>query len=248
MSDPRFCPQCGTARTAGGRFCGHCGAPLTDASPAPATSPEDAAHPLPSPPGHSPTLPPASEEAIAWQNDVPVLGNRLMRAGLVRGCLLTVLICGGGLGGILGVASGDVATGLIAAGLGAAATLALFGCGVLGFLIIVGFRQPIAYRLDAGGARMVNASRAAKGVHRAALITGLLTGKSAGIAAGVGAMAGETRSCAWADVKTVEDHPADCALVVRGGLLSTLQVFCTPENYAQVRAFIYARTEHAAKR
>jgi len=56
-------------------------------------------------------------------------------------------------------------------------------------------------------------------------------------------MASESTYCAWADVKRLDDLSADRALFLRGGLLTKVYVFCTPENHAQVRAFVLAHAK-----
>ena len=202
---------------------------------------------MPPPPTPTPAEP-AADEAVAWQIDVSVLGNRFLRGGIIKGCLVTTLLSALLLGGIIGLASGELVPALQAAGLAVAGVFLLFGVGLLGFLVLVGFHQPIAYRLDGNGVAMLNASRVAKGIHRTAIIAGILTGKPAAAIAGISAQASETRFCAWNEARTVEDYPAELTMVVRGGMLSTIQVFCTPENYAQVRDFIFARTSHASRR
>lgn len=226
--EARYCSGCGEGLAPGAVFCSRCGAPVGGAAPA-----------APPPPA------PSVSDGLGWQIDVPVLGNRIMRGAIMKGCLLTVVISAVGLGAILGFASGEAETGLKAAGFAAAGALALFGLGFGGYLVLVGFNQPIAYRLDAEGITMLNASRVAKGVHRTATIAGLLAGNLSAVAAGSAAERSEVRQCAWAEVRFVEEHPSDLTLIVRGGMLSTIQVFCTPENYAQARDFIFSRVRPA---
>ncbi|MBI3097291.1 MAG: hypothetical protein HYY93_03460 [Planctomycetes bacterium] len=254
MSEIRFCPGCGAPWTPGTRFCSRCGvaagavAASVPASPPPALAMPAAPMPYPSP-AAPPALPAtAPADVLAWQIDVSVLGNRLMRGSLVKGCLLTAALSATLLGAIFGFSSGEPVVALQAAGLAVAAVFVLFGLGFGGYLLLIGFYQPIAYRLDEDGVTMLNASRVAKGIHRTAVIAGLLGGNLAVAAAGASAERSETRSCSWKEARTVEDHPSDLTLVVRGGLLDTVQVFCTTENYAQVRNFILARTPHAARR
>ncbi len=250
MTEPRFCGQCGAAWTAQARFCGQCGAQSPDQTVLTTAAPIAPAHADAAQPALlqscAQSLPPVSEEAIAWQVDVPFLGNRFLRAGLVNATIASVVLAALFVGGLLTFASKDISVGLTGAAGASVVTLILFGIGILGFLIIVGFYQPLAYRMTETGIVMLNASRAAKGVHRAALITGLLTGKHAGVAFGVSARASETRSCNWASARLVGDYPAENTIIITGGFLSTIQIFCTPQNYAQVRDFIKTRIKPAA--
>jgi hypothetical protein len=191
------------------------------------------------------TASPTSQDAMAWQVDVSVLGNRLVRRSLVRGFGLSAVLSALLIGGIFGFASGEAAIGLKAGGFAAAATVVLFVVGLLFYFLIVGARQPYAYRMDDAGIEMINASRAAKRVHRAAFVLGFLAGKPGAASAGAAAMASESMYCAWSEVKRVDDLPADRALFVRGGPLTKVYVFCTPENHAEVRAFVLAHAKTA---
>lgn len=229
----RFCTKCGSPVQPDARFCARCGAPETVPEAPPASG--------------IPAVEGGESGFLAWQIDVSLLGNRFLRGSIVSGFLLAAALTGLLLGAIFGFSSGDLMNGLLGFAIGAGASLALMTVGLMGFFVLVGFRQPIAYSLDSEGVRMLNASQTAKGIHRAALILGFLARKPSVIAAGATSMASETRSCLWDEARAVEEYPEERTLVVKGGLLSTVQVFCTPENYEQVRAFVLEHTKRLSR-
>ena len=212
-----YCTQCGAQLASDARFCSSCGVAIS--APLVAGSSEA-----------SPSCPAESPHSLSWRIEVPVLGNRFLRGSILKGAWISALITGLIIGGIFAL-SGDLRNGAIAFVLAAAGTIGLFLCGLVGYLIIVGFAQPIAYSLDGEGIRMENVSRAAKGVHWAALILGILGRNPSAAGAGLLAKSSEARYCSWEEVQKVEDFPSERTLRVRGDLLTNIIVFCLPENY-----------------
>ncbi|MCX7935205.1 MAG: zinc ribbon domain-containing protein, partial [Planctomycetota bacterium] len=175
-----YCTQCGVQMAAEAQFCTACGAKVV----APAAG------------GGMPSVA-AAPPSLAWRIDVPVLRNRFLRGNIMTGAWVSALITGLLIRGIFAI-SGDLRTAAIAFFGAAALTLGLVLCGFIGYLIIVGFSQPIAYCLDSEGIRMENVSQAAKAVHWAALILGLLARQPSAAGAGLLAKASERRYCPWA--------------------------------------------------
>lgn len=265
----KFCDECGSPSRPESKFCDNCGRRFPIMAETEGNSPELAtlsiSSPRPdlaAPVGEMPSVgnptegqpsacgstveEPPQQPAFAWQIDVPILTNRFLRGNILKGTFWSAVLSGLIIGGVVGFASGNAEHGLIGAALAAAGTLAIVILGTIGFLCIIGFNQPIAYRLDNEGVVMLNASRAAKGVHRAALVLGFLRGNMAAMGAGAAAAASETKACDWSEAKTVEDFPAEQTLIVSGGLLSTIHIFCTQENHAAVRAFVLEKTSREA--
>ncbi|MCC7137350.1 MAG: hypothetical protein IT460_02835 [Planctomycetes bacterium] len=183
---------------------------------------------------------PAAGPTIAWQIDVSLLGNPVQRRSLLRALALSAGLAASLVGLVILFATGEPRTAGTIAAVVAAATVALFVVGVLGFFVLIGTKQPYAYRMDDEGIEMINASRAAKRVHRTALILGFLAGRPGAVSAGAAGMATECVHCAWSEVKHLEDRAQDRAIYLRGDVFTRLWVFCTPENHATVRAFVLA--------
>lgn len=216
-----FCDQCGVPLAMGAKFCAHCGKAVAEASPA-----ESIKQPL-----------------ANWQMDVPLINNRFIMADVFKACGLTALFMAILLGFIFGLDGGmnGVKQAIIAAGI---ALIGLLVMSVLVMAVFLGNTYRMEFVLTAKEAKMVSRSDRAHTANRLALILGLLSGKPGAAGAGLLAVSREIRAVRWADVRQVLLYPEQCVIVLKGGLLETIHLYCTVQNYAAVNALVDA---HAGK-
>jgi hypothetical protein len=85
---------------------------------------------------------------------------------------------------------------------------------------------------------MKSVSRRVKNINRTAMIVGMLAGKPGMVGAGAIGESQERTSIAWSSVRRVRFHPAQGVVFVKGGILSRLRLYCTPQNYQAVEQII----------
>lgn len=51
----------------------------------------------------------------------------------------------------------------------------------------------------------------------------------------------QSESVKWRDVRKTEFHPGQCTIIVHGAFAQQIAVFCTPDNYPVVEAFLISK-------
>ena len=216
-SSPSFCTQCGTALGLNVRFCGKCGSKIGG----------------------------NVENAVTWQLNVPLINNRFILGDTVMGCLLTTALAAIFFGVIFGIGGGGkgVLQGLMFAGV---AGLGLLVFSFLVLLVFFGNRYPMEFTIQESGLSVVSRSDRAHKANRLALILGVLAGKPGLAGAGLMATSRELRSLRWEEVRSVQKYPHERVILVKGGFLERLHVFCTPDNFEKASKLIETLTAKAS--
>lgn len=225
-----YCSQCGAPFAKESKFCEQCGTARSIV----ATAPASATIPQPEPAAAS--SPALGAESLEWQSDMKLLNNRFFLGDLVKWSGLTVLVCGVFFFGLFGLDGGRDGVQVVLVFM--SIPLVLIFLGTLIFALIMGNRVPMEFRLDDDGIHMKSVSRRVKNINRTAMIVGMLAGKPGMVGAGAIGASQERTSIAWSSLRRVRFHPAQGVVFVKGGILSRLRLYCTPQNYQAVEQII----------
>lgn len=121
---------------------------------------------------------------------------------------------------------------------------ALFFLTWLFIRIVWGGKYDAEFVIDGKGIRCRTAARQAKQnrvINGLAVVLGLLTGKPAAAGAGILAQSRQDVLVKWGSIKKIKELPGSNTIMVYGGFAQNIAVFCTPENYEQVRQQIASR-------
>ncbi len=184
-------------------------------------------------PGRDETPPQALPQGLRWQNGIPIFKN----AVILKQLGIAVGIPFGLVALVIVLASGQSRDTLYALGL------------IAGLLILTGLFLMIAYRgryeaefvLDNEGALCRTQAKQAKKnrvINALTVALGLLSGKPAVAGAGLLAQSRQETFIRWSRVTKVTYRPKSRAILLRGGRMETIALFCTPENYAQAESFV----------
>ncbi|MDI9499078.1 MAG: hypothetical protein QM270_11435 [Bacillota bacterium] len=161
----------------------------------------------------------------------------------------------------LGIAIG-IPFGIVALLLGLASgrsVYALYGLGLLAALlfftwlfIMVVYRgkYDAEFQLDAQGAvcrTRLRQAKASRIVNALAVILGLLYGRPTVAGAGMLATSRQEAAITWSRITRVKCRPKEHTILLRGGWMEQLALFCTEENYATVEQEVLARTAHCER-
>ena len=179
----------------------------------------------------------APSDAYGWEIRVPILRNPVIvkQLGLAIGVPFALLAV------LLALISGQAVYGLFGLGL----MVAMWLLAALVILVIYGGRYDVAFELDDKGvlcrtqARQRNKNRVINGL---TVVLGALAGKPALAGAGMLAQARQEESLRWSRVQTVRYHPRGKTILLRGGWLEQLALFCTDENYGRVCEMVARET------
>lgn len=227
-----YCSQCGTALAADAKFCEQCGTavPQSATTAAPSQISEAVA-----PPPLAEVSPPAAD-GLEWESEMKLINNRFFLGDLVKWTLVTMLVCAAIFIPLFGSSGGK--DGLFAALLFLSLPAILIFLGTFIFVIIMGNRVPMVFRIDAHGVNMRSVSKRVKNINRTAMILGVLAGKPGMVGAGVAGASQENTTIAWQDLRKVRFHPVQQVIFLKGGILSRIRVYCTPQNYPSVEHLI----------
>lgn len=178
---------------------------------------------------------------LSWEVEVPLLTNPFILShvgGAILALMALLLVV---FGAALGFANGweGVGQALVLA-LAAGLFIALISVLTLG--LFLGNRYRLEFRLDDAGIQMVSRSRRAGLAHRLALLSGVLARNPGVAAAGIAGVVTETVFVGWDEVQGLRPHPGKSVVTVRRRLFPDLHVFCDPEAFPLVLAFLEERT------
>ncbi len=227
------CSQCGAPFANEAKFCEQCGAARSTA----ATVPAPLAMPPPESAAAAPLAPPALQTSdLEWQSDMKLLNNRFFLGDLAKWTVLTTIACGVFFMLLFGLAGNG--NGVQVALVFMTIPPVLIFLGTLIFALIMGNRLPMAFRVDSNGIHMKSLSKRVKNINRTAMVVGVLAGKPGMVGAGAIGASQERTSIVWHELHRVRFHPDQRVIFVKGGILSRLRVYCTPQNYKAVEQTI----------
>jgi hypothetical protein len=179
-------------------------------------------------------------ERLQWEIYVPIFRNRYILKGLA---LAVGLPFGIVIAVIIITAKGDIfgtdakyALGLI---------VALFLLTFLLIMIVYGGKYAPGFIIDETGIVNYTQEKHAKRgkiINGLAVALGLFSGNLTAAGAGMIAQSRQVVRLKWKSIRKVKYDPQRHTILVRGGFLKKIAVFCTPENYAQVAAFVRQKT------
>lgn len=173
-------------------------------------------------------------EIIEWQYRVPLLTNRFMLWDFARVITISLVVMYLLVALIGWLVDGEAVLLpwqmlLITGGIMTAAfTLAC---------LLLGNRFAMLFGVGPAGVGYASGSRERKW-NRAAVLAGVLGGSSSATGAGLIASSQEEGGWVWADIRRAVEHPRARVITLRNSWRTVLRLYCTPENYEQVRAMV----------
>jgi hypothetical protein len=175
-------------------------------------------------------------ERIEWSIKVPIFRNPIILRQLGLGIgipfgLIFVLML------VLGAKPADLLYPAILIG-------ALFFLTWLFIMIVWGGKYDAEFIVDNKGVRCRTAARQARQnrvINALTVVLGLLSGKPAVAGAGVLAQSRQDVLVKWGNIRKVKEYPRRSTIMVYGGFAQNIAVFCTAENYEQVRQQIASK-------
>ena len=172
-------------------------------------------------------------EKIQWQISVPIFRNTviLKQLGIAVGIPFGLVAL------VVGFASGK-------------SVYALYGLGLIGALLFFTWlfimavyrgRYEAEFVLDDKGALCRTQAKQAKKnriVNVLTVVLGLHSGKPAAAGAGMLAQSRQEVFLKWTRVTKVKYRPKSRTILLRGGWTESIALFCTAENYEQIKAFV----------
>lgn len=235
-----YCSQCGTALAADAKFCEQCGNAVSQS--ATTATPGQMTEAVAMPTSVETSPPPA--DGLEWESEMKLINNRFFLGDLLKWTIATMLVCAAIFIPLFGISGGK--DGLFAALLFLSLPPVLIFLGTFIFVIIMGNRVPMAFRIDALGVNMRSVSKRVKSINRTAMILGVLAGKPGMVGAGMAGASQENTTIAWQDLRKVRFHPVQQVIFLKGGILSRIRVYCTPQNYPSVEHLIRSRMPSTA--
>lgn len=178
---------------------------------------------------------------LQWEVSVPIFRNTIIlkqmaiAIGIPFGLVVAILLV---------VSRGEGANAYLLYALALiAATLALT---YLVIMIAYGGKYHVGFVLDRAGIQCYTCAKQAKRnrvLNGLAVVLGILTRRPAAAGAGVLAASRQSASIKWRDIRKTKSHPGHCTITVHGVFAQQVAVFCTPDNYAAVEAFIQSKLQ-----
>lgn len=175
---------------------------------------------------------PPDPSPLEWETEMKLLNNRFFLGDLTKWTVVTTIVFAAILIPLLGFSGGR--EGLEAAILFLALPPVLIFVSTLIFILLMGNRLPLRFRIDAEGLHMKSVSRRVRNINRTAMILGALAGKPGAVGAGAIGASQENTSIGWEELSKVRFHPADRVVFLKGGIFSRIRVYATPQNYESV--------------
>lgn len=172
-------------------------------------------------------------EKIQWQISVPIFRNTviLKQLGLAIGIPFGLVAL------VIGLSSGKSVYTLY--GLGFIVALLFFTW--LFIMAIYRGRYEAEFVLDDKGILCRTQAKQAKKnriINALTVVLGLLSSKPAAVGAGMMAQSRQEVFLKWNRVTKVKYKPNSRTILLRGGWTESIALFCTAENYEQIKAFV----------
>jgi hypothetical protein len=177
-------------------------------------------------------------EKIEWSIKVPIFRNPVilrqlaLAVGIPFGLIFVIMLASG-------ATLKDLRYPAILVGL-------LFFLTWLFIRIVWGGKYDAEFVIDDKGIRCRTAARQARQnriINALTVVLGLLSGKPAAAGAGILAQSRQDVLVKWGGINKIKELPGRNTIMVYGGFAQNIAVFCTPENYAQVRERIAAKAQ-----
>lgn len=208
------CINCGATVGENARFCSQCGKP--------------------------PWSEASGEGGIAWRIEIPLLNNRFILGSIGNAFGVLTLIMFVIIGAIFGWANGwegIVQAALLCVGLLVFLSLVtLFSLG-----LVLGNRYQLEFRVAEPGIEMISRSRRSRMANRLALIAGILARNPGVAGAGVAGLVTEIVGVGWEEVHGLVPTADRAVIRVQRRFLPDMYVFCLPENFETVLAYMTER-------
>jgi hypothetical protein len=175
-------------------------------------------------------------ERVEWSIQVPVFRNPIilrqlaLAVGIPFGLIFVIMLASG-------ASIADLRYPAILIGL-------LFFLTWLFLRIVWGGKYDAEFVVDNKGVRCRTAARQAKQnriINGLTVVLGLLSGKPAAAGAGILAQSRQDVLVKWGSIKRIKELPRSHTIMVYGGFAQNIAVFCTPENYQQIREHIASK-------
>ena len=181
---------------------------------------------------------------LQWEIYVPIFRNPFILKGLALAvglpfCIVIAVIIIAAGGDIFGT-DAKYALGLI---------VLLFFLTFLLIMIVYGGKYAPGFIVDETG--IVNYTQV-KQAKRSRIINGLLialglfSGSPTAVGAGLIAQSKQVMRLRWKSIRKVKYDPQRHTILVQGGYMDKIAVFCTPENYPEVEAVIKERSKFSS--
>lgn len=177
------------------------------------------------------------QQTIQWQISVPIFRNKVIvkQLGIAIGLPFGLVVL------FIGFNSGKSPDTLYALGL--ISVLSIF-CWFFVMAVYRG-KYEAEFVLDDKGALCRTQARQAKRnrvVNALTVVFGLFSGKPAAAGAGMLAQSRQEVFLRWSDVTKVQYKAGSLTILLRGGWTEQMALFCTQENYTQVKQFVLQKT------
>ncbi|MEW6663253.1 MAG: hypothetical protein ACOY9Y_02370 [Bacillota bacterium] len=177
------------------------------------------------------------QQTIQWQISVPIFRNKVIvkQLGIAIGLPFGLVVL------FIGLNSGKSPDTLYALGL--ISVLFIF-CWLFVMAVYRG-KYDAEFVLDDKGALCRTQPRQAKRnrvVNALTVVFGLFSGKPATAGAGMLAQSRQEVFLRWSDVTKVQYKAGSLTILLRGGWTEQMALFCTQENYTQVKQFVLQKT------
>lgn len=178
-------------------------------------------------------------EKFRWEMSVPIFGNTI----ILKQMAIAIGIPFGLVIGILLIASrGEGARQYSRYGL--ALIAATFGLAYLVIMIAYGGKYQVGFVIDRAGVQCYTCGKQARRnliINRLTVALGIMARRPATAGAGILAASRQSTSLRWHGIRKTKFHPGQYTITVHGGFAQQIAIFCTPDNYATVEAFIRSR-------
>lgn len=213
------CLKCGLLFNATTNFCPQCGIALSASSKICADG-----------------IPVQDELCLEWDAEMTLLNNRFFLGDATRWLALTMIVCAVIFIPVFGIPGGWQ-------GIRAAVWILLIGLafmviGTLVFVLIMGNKVPMVFKMDARGVNMKAVSRRMQNINRGAILLGLLTRNPGAVGAGMAGRAQQDVTIQWNELREVHFYPAHRVIFLKGDIFSRIRLYCTPANYAVAEQII----------
>ncbi len=176
---------------------------------------------------------------LAWEISVPIFRNSIILTelgialGIPFGLLVSILlvVTGGNL------SSDGILYPLMSIGI-------LFLFGFLFIIVLYGGHYAAGYIIDEHGILNYTQRKQAKKnflVNGLLVLIGLFSGRPSSAGAGLLAHSRQSVFVKWGGIRKVKIYPESRTIVVKGGFADKVALFCTADNFQQVRDIITSK-------
>ena len=176
-------------------------------------------------------------EKITWEVDIPLISNPNILGAWVKAMGATYLLSMLVLGTVF-LGTGEWRQLPLLAGMFLLVVAGLTLVGLLIMLLVLGNRFRAQFEIDKQGVRYTALDRRARSLARLAVLAGALGGSAQTAGAGLLAVSQEEVALGWKGIFSTRCQPRRCTIVLRNQWRTLMFLYCTPQNYADVKAWV----------